>query len=63
MKKTLKIKDYKIVVFGEDRQGRFVALRFDVYYRHRKVNGILRQKTVDLLEEAINDYFNGALLN
>lgn len=51
------------MVFGEDRQGRFVALRFDVYYRHRKVNGILRQKTVDLLEEAINDYFNGALLN
>lgn len=57
MKKTLRMKDYKIVVFGREEQGCFIPLRFDVYFRGIKVNGILRQKTVNVIEEFLHEKY------
>jgi hypothetical protein len=57
MKKIIRVKEYKIVVVGRQEQGSFVPLRFDVYYRGIKVNGVLRQKTVNAIEEFLYEKY------
>ena len=57
MKKTLKVKDYRIVVSGRQEQGSFVPLRFDVYFNGIKVNGVLRQKTINAIEDYLHERF------
>lgn len=57
IKKTLQLKEYRIVVFGRQDHDGFVPLKFDVYFNHIRINEVIRQKTVIAIEEYLSEKF------
>lgn len=61
MKKTLRWKDYKIVVFLKEDGGNLVPLKFDVYLGKMKINHRIRWSLVREIERGLYEHFNTRL--